>query len=65
MSTIYVWTLVFYMVTGGNVMKSGGPAVVDNIASQEECQRIAALLFEREHRGTVFARCIQVQKVKQ
>lgn len=62
MSTAYVWTLVFYMVTHQHTNQSGGPAVIDNISTLQECQRIAALVLER--RGTYYARCIQIEKVK-
>jgi len=57
MSTLSVWVLVFYMGT----IQQGGPSVIDNISTEQECQRIAELL--PEIRFTVF-RCIEVRKAK-
>lgn len=62
MSTFYVWTLVIYMNTSALIPQSGGPTVIDNISTQQECERVAVLLTDRS--GTRYTRCIQVQKVK-
>lgn len=56
----YVWVLVFY-VAGGN--QAGGPAVIDNIATKEECVRIQSVLQDDDPKVRR-ARCIQVGKVK-
>ena len=55
---IAVWILVFYVSGTGN----GGPAVIDNIASQEECVRIQKIVNKM---GGASSRCIEVRKVKQ
>lgn len=62
MSMIYVWVLVIYMTTHQHTTQSGGPTIIDNITTMEECQRVAKIVSERD--GTKYARCIQVQKVK-
>jgi hypothetical protein len=54
-----VWVLVFYMATG---FESGGPAVIDNIATMEECQRISTLIPTYGYSQP--ARCIEVRKAK-
>lgn len=48
-----VWVLVFYMV-------GGTPAVIDNIATMQECVRIKELLPEQDRIRV--ARCIEVKK---
>ena len=54
-----VWILVFYL----HLDRSGGPAIIDNIATAEECQRVQALVMEvRRISGP--GRCIEVRKVK-
>jgi hypothetical protein len=53
---VKVWILIFYM--GGTT--SGGPAVIDNIATREECQRIEKVMGEV--RGMTASRCIEVWK---
>lgn len=58
MSTIYVWALVFYM----SAYQAGGPAVIDNIATEQECRRVGELLPQR--RGVTEFRCIEVRKAK-
>lgn len=62
MSTIYVWVLLIYMQSHQYEYRGGGPVVIDNITTMEECQRVAKIATERD--GTRYARCIQVQKVK-
>ena len=57
---IYVWILVFYASSSSPT--SGGPAVIDNIATREECVRIRPM-FDDDRTGKP-ARCIQVGKVK-
>jgi len=59
MSTISVWVLVFYM----GQSKQGGPSVIDNISTVQECQRVAEVL--NKHRKTNMVQCIEVRKVKQ
>lgn len=56
---IYVWVLVFYVSITSN---TGGPAVIDNIATREECMRIRPM-FDDDRTGRQ-AHCIQVGKVK-
>lgn len=58
MSTIYVWVLVIYM-SGG---RDGGPTMIDNISTMQECQRVSQVI--RESYLVDSTRCIQVQKVK-
>lgn len=58
MSTIYVWVLVIYM-SGG---RDGGPTMIDNISTMQECQRVSQVI--RESYLVNSTRCIQVQKVK-
>lgn len=58
MGTVTVWVLLIYMTTNAH----GGPAVVDNIKSQAECERVRAevlKLYHAEKRGTV---CLRVDK---
>lgn len=50
-----VWILILYM--GGS--NSGGPAVIDNIASRAECERVKAVINTRYS-----SQCIEVWKVK-
>jgi hypothetical protein len=49
-----VWVLIFYV---GSHM-GAGPAVIDNIATMQECERIRA-----EIKANV-ARCIEVRKTR-
>lgn len=56
---ISVWILVFWMAAD----KAGGPAVIDNIASQQECVRMQALIREIREWG-FSSRCIEVRKAK-
>jgi hypothetical protein len=54
-----VWILVFYMAG----YQAGGPAVIDNISTQQECERVAALLSDLR-RWSNDSRCIEVRKIK-
>jgi hypothetical protein len=54
-----VWILVFYMAG----YQAGGPAVIDNISTQQECERVAALLSDLR-RWSSDSRCIEVRKIK-
>ncbi len=54
MTTVYVWMLIYF--ASGRFEYS--TAVIDNIASQEECVRLQELrIFER-------SQCVQVLKIK-
>ena len=55
---MYVWVLVFYMGSSYN----GGPAVIDNIATKEECVRVQQIVLRAKRIDD--ARCIEVKKVK-
>lgn len=55
----YVWVLVFFMSGSSH---NGGPAVIDNIATREECVRIQEIVL-RSKRGDD-ARCIEIRKVR-
>lgn len=55
----YAWILVFY-VSAGN--QAGGPAVIDNIATRDECMRIRPM-FDDDRTGKS-ARCVQIAKFK-
>ena len=55
----YVWVLVFYMAGSSH---NGGPAVIDNIATKEECVRIQQLVLGAKRIDD--ARCIEVRKVR-
>lgn len=46
MNTIMVWVLVFNAISTGHNSMGGGPAVIDNIATLEECQRLQKLVRE-------------------
>lgn len=52
-----VWILVFYVSS----LQQGGPAVIDNISSAKECQRIAREIDDMKL--SVDSRCIEVWKV--
>ena len=55
----YVWVLVIYMSGNGH---NGGPTVIDNIATQEECVRVSQVVAQSNRTDSL--RCIQVKKVK-
>ncbi len=57
MNTVSVWVLVFY-ISG---YSAGGPSVIDNIATLQECQRVAGLLPKNSEDRT---RCIEVLKTR-
>lgn len=56
---IKVWVLVFYM--GHHA--AGGPTVIDNIATKEECVRIQKIISYNNRKAN-YSKCIQVEKVK-
>ncbi len=58
MNTIAVWVLVIYM-SGG---RDGGPTVIDNISTLQECTRVAEVL--RPSRYTDRVQCVEVRKVR-
>lgn len=53
-----VWVLVFYM----GAIYHGGPAVIDNIESQAECERVQAVLMKNNRSTTFGPICIEVRK---
>jgi hypothetical protein len=55
-----VWVLVFYMVG----YYGGGPAVIDNIATMQECERIRTAVMEIRAAQHNTARCIEVRKTR-
>lgn len=59
MSTISVWVLVFYM----SHRRDGGPSLIDNISTKQECQRVAEIISKDKR--TDIAQCIEVRKVTQ
>lgn len=56
---ITVWILIFYMGT----VSGGGPAVIDNIASKEECVRLQEIVMKLDRTRDVD--CIETRKVSQ
>lgn len=56
---MYVWILVFYMSGSSH---NGGPAVIDNIATMEECVRVQKIVLDSRRADS--ARCIEIRKVK-
>lgn len=62
MKTVLVWVLYLYVNTNGASI--GGPVVIDNIASREECRRTAAYLQYNSDYQHIKALCVQVTKVK-
>ena len=59
---IDVWILVFYI--GSATVGSGGPAVVDNLATEEACLAVQAKLPKPFFATTVKSECVKVKKVK-
>ena len=57
MNSIAVWVLVFVAGAGNG----GGPLVIENIASVQECERVRAVLAESFR---VTSRCIEVRKTR-
>ena len=55
----YVWVLVIYMSSGGH---NGGPTVIDNIATQEECVRVSQVVAQSNRVDSL--KCIQVRKLR-
>ena len=62
MKTVLVWVLYLYINSPGN--GTGGPVVIDNIASRAECRRTAAYLQYNSDYQSIKALCVQVTKVK-
>lgn len=58
MSAHVVWVLVLYMSFG----HQGGPTVIDNIASQAECERVRALLTKNTRTVDNSTLCVEVKK---
>jgi hypothetical protein len=59
MTTISVWVLFVWMYGG----YGGGPTVIDNIATIQECQRVSVLIKDiYGHKAESF--CLEVRKVK-
>jgi hypothetical protein len=56
--TVLVWVLVAYFSWGN---REGGPAVVTDLATREECERLAARL-NAEMSQFRFYTCTQVRK---
>jgi hypothetical protein len=63
MSTISVWILVLYMGAGN----AGGPAIIDNLPSKAECDRVAEALKPEGLIGTATlktaTRCIETKRL--
>lgn len=59
---IKVWILIIYM--GG--YRYGGPTIIDGIATQQECERVQAIVTAPHptRLSYVAARCIEVWKVR-
>lgn len=51
-----VWILIFFLKWGN----AGGPAVIENIASKEECARVQAVIGSMD--SHLHSRCIEVSK---
>ena len=62
MKTVLVWVLYLYVNNTGS--STGGPVVIDNIATREECRRTAAYLQYHSDYQNIKALCVQVTKVK-
>lgn len=56
-----VWMLVFLFSVNGNGQTS---AVIDNLPTSDECQRIAVLMKETNKYSDTRHRCIEYWKVK-
>lgn len=63
MITFKVWVLIYYLGVTSYRSEGGGPLVIDNIATKDECVRVMNELnnFESVRRR---AMCIEVTKVK-
>lgn len=59
MKTILVWVLLAYFDSG----HGGGPAVVDNLATRAECERLGTRWRHESHGNYYFHTCTQVRKV--
>lgn len=54
-----VWVLVLFM----GLINQGGPTVIDNIASQAECERVRAVLAKNVRTTESSTLCVEVRKV--
>lgn len=61
MNTIMVWFLVLHIAPHSYHSTA---VVIDNIASADECMRVAKAYAERHH-YTVRSQCVEVRKVVQ
>lgn len=63
---VKVWILVFQVfLTGAYGPGAGGPAVVDNLATKTECERVARnLQFLNRKHYEFESMCIEAWKVK-
>lgn len=59
MATVKVWILVMYMTANAH----GGPAVVDNIASQAECEKLRTAVLQLRHAEARSTVCLEVVKL--
>lgn len=66
MNTVVVWILVMYI----GWVKAGGPIVIDNIDSKQNCEAVAQqikMTYTLDKHDVIHAgkhRCIAVRKVK-
>lgn len=59
MGTMKVWVLLIYM----SGVQQGGPTVVDNIASQAECERLRAAVHKLGRVVNDSTVCLEAVKV--
>lgn len=62
---IKVWVLMMYLTSWNTYAGAGGPAVIDNIASKSECERLASYYIENIPADYRKYTCVEVWKVKQ
>jgi hypothetical protein len=62
MTIVSTWMLALF-ISSPNSGTGGGPMVIENLASQEECLRIQQV-FERQMRVNRSV-CVEVRKAKQ
>lgn len=60
--TYTAWILIMYI--GSATAGGGGPSVIDNIATEEECVMLKEKLPKPYFASTIKAECVKVQKVK-
>jgi hypothetical protein len=56
-------TSVWVLVLAVGIRNGGGPTIIDNIVTKEECVRISEVLFENVRGSSSL--CVEVRKVKQ